>query len=242
MISLENVNYSFPDYQDHEVVQDIKFAVNPGETLVILGESGSGKTTILKMILGLLKPTSGRVIIDGEEITQLKEQELMRVRRKIGMVFQEGALFDSMTVGENVAFCLKEQSGWQGQEMESRVHQILGFVDMEDCIDKMPDELSGGMRRRVAIARALASSDPKIMLYDEPTTGLDPITADTICDLINKLRDQQKVSSVMVTHLLRDAFKVGTRFMILYEGRIIFEGTERELKSAAHSYIKKFLA
>jgi phospholipid/cholesterol/gamma-HCH transport system ATP-binding protein len=242
MISLENVSYAFPDYQDHEVLQDIKFTVNPGDTLVILGDSGSGKTTILKIILGLLKPTSGRVIIDGEEITPLKEQELMRVRRKIGMVFQEGALFDSMTVGENVAFCLKEQSGWHGKEMESRVHQILGFVDMEDCIDKMPDELSGGMRRRVAIARALASSDPKIMLYDEPTTGLDPITADTICDLINKLRDQQKVSSVMVTHLLRDAFKVGTRFMILYEGRIIFEGTERELKSSAHPYIKKFLA
>jgi phospholipid/cholesterol/gamma-HCH transport system ATP-binding protein len=216
--------------------------VDPGETLVILGESGSGKTTILKMILGLLKPTSGRVMIDGEDITPMKEEELMRVRRKIGMVFQEGALFDSMTVGENVAFCLKEQSGWQGPEMESRVHQILGFVDMEDCIDKMPDELSGGMRRRVAIARALASSDPKIMLYDEPTTGLDPITADTICDLVNKLRDQQKVSSVMVTHLLRDAFKVGTRFMILYEGHIIFEGVERELKSSAHPYIKKFLA
>lgn len=242
MISFENVNYSFPDHQDSEVLADIKFTVNQGETLVILGESGSGKTTILKIILGLLKPTSGRVIVDGEEITQLNEQELMKVRRKIGMVFQEGALFDSMTVGENVAFCLKEQSGLNGREMEDRVHQILSFVDMEDCIDKMPDELSGGMRRRVAIARALASCDPKIMLYDEPTTGLDPITSDTICDLIVKLRDSQKVSSVMVTHLLRDAFKVGTRFMILYGGSIIFEGTEKELKSTSHPYIKQYLA
>ena len=242
MIFLENVNFSFPDHEDGEVLVDIKFTVNQGETLVILGESGSGKTTILKIILGLLKPTSGRVLVDGEEITQLQEDELMRVRRKIGMVFQEGALFDSMTVGENVAFSLREQSAMSEPEVEARVHRILSFVDMEESIDKMPDELSGGMRRRVAIARALASCDPTIMLYDEPTTGLDPITAGTICDLIVKLRDIQNVSSVMVTHLLRDAFRVGNRFIVLQEGCLLFEGTERELRSSHDSYIRKFLA
>lgn len=242
MISLENVNYSFPDHLEHEVLMDIKFTVNQGETLVILGESGSGKTTVLRMILGLLKPDSGTVIVDGEEITGFKEHELMKVRRKIGMVFQEGALFDSLTVGENVGFCLREQSAMGEAELDAKVHQLLSFVDLEESIDKMPDELSGGMRRRVAIARALASCDPKIMLYDEPTTGLDPITADTICELIVKLHDSQKVTTVMVTHLLRDGFKVGTRFIILYEGRIIFEGTQEELKSSGHPYIKKFLS
>jgi len=242
MISLENVNFSFPDHENCEVLADIKFAVKQGETLVILGESGSGKTTILKIILGLLKPTSGKVFVDNQEITQLKEHELMKVRRKIGMVFQEGALFDSMTVGENVAFSLREQSAMSEPEVETRVHQVLSFVDMEESIDKVPDELSGGMRRRVAIARALASCDPKMMLYDEPTTGLDPITADTICDLIVKLRDTQEVSSVIVTHLLRDAFKVGNRFIVLHEGRILFEGTERELRSSTNPYIQKFVA
>jgi len=224
----------------HPVLRDISFEVQEGEILVILGASGSGKTTILRLILGLIRPDSGKIFVDGEEITQMSERKLMAVRRKIGMVFQEGALFDSLTVGENVVFSLREQGTMSEQEIDERVRKILGFVDMVETIDMMPDELSGGMKRRVAIARALAAYDPKVMLYDEPTTGLDPITAHTICELIVKLRDYQKVCSIMVTHQLKDAFKVATRFVVLNDCRIIFEGTGEELKSATDAYIQKF--
>ncbi len=237
MIKLDQVSCSLGG---HLVLSDISFDVQEGEILVILGASGSGKTTILRLILGLIRPDSGEIFVDGEEINQMSERKLMGVRHKIGMVFQEGALFDSLTVGENVAFSLREQGTMSEEGIEERVRKILGFVDMAETIDMMPDELSGGMKRRVAIARALAAYEPKIMLYDEPTTGLDPITAHTICELIVKLRDFQKVSSIMVTHQLKDAFKVATRFIVLGDCRIIFEGTGEDLKMSKDAYIQKF--
>ena len=237
MIKLDQVTCSLGG---HLVLSEISFEVQEGEILVILGASGSGKTTILRLILGLIRPDSGKIFVDGEEITQMSERKLMAVRRNIGMVFQEGALFDSLTVGENIAFSFREQGTMSEEAIEERVRKILGFVDMVETIDMMPDELSGGMKRRVGIARALAAHDPKIILYDEPTTGLDPITAHTICELIAKLRDFQKVCSVMVTHQLKDAFKVANRFIVLNDCRIIFEGTGEELKSATDAYIQKF--
>lgn len=237
MIKLDHVDCSLGG---HLVLSEISFEVQEGEILVILGASGSGKTTILRLILGLIRPDSGKIFVDGEEITRMSERKLMGVRRKIGMVFQEGALFDSLTVGENVAFSLREQRTMSEEKIEERVRKILGFVDMAETIDMIPDELSGGMKRRVGIARALAAYDPKIMLYDEPTTGLDPITAHTICELIAKLRDFQKVCSIMVTHQLKDAFKVATRFIVLNDCRITFEGTGEELKLSKDAYIQKF--
>lgn len=237
MIKFDHV---FCSFGERAVLNDISFEVQEGEILVILGASGSGKTTILRLILGLVRPDSGKIFVAGEEITQMTERKLMKVRQKIGMVFQEGALFDSLTVGENVAFSLREQGTMSEEAIEERVRKILGFVDMAEAIDMMPDELSGGMKRRVGIARALAAHDPKIMLYDEPTTGLDPITAHTICRLVVKLRDFQKVCSIMVTHQLKDAFKVATRFIVLGDCRIIFEGTGEDLKISKDLYIQKF--
>jgi phospholipid/cholesterol/gamma-HCH transport system ATP-binding protein len=237
MIKFDQVICSFAG---KTVLDDISFEVQEGEILVVLGASGSGKTTILRLILGLIRPDSGKIFVDGEEISEMPEQSLMGVRQKIGMVFQEGALFDSLTVGENVAFPLREQRTMSEEEIDARARKILGFVDMSETIDMMPDELSGGMKRRVAIARALAAYETKIMLYDEPTTGLDPITAHTICELIVKLRDVQKVCSIMVTHQLKDAFKVATRFIVLGESRIIFEGTGDELKTSKDAYIQRF--
>jgi phospholipid/cholesterol/gamma-HCH transport system ATP-binding protein len=237
MIKFDQVSCSFAE---KPVLSDISFEVQEGEILVVLGASGSGKTTILRLILGLIQPDSGKIFVDGEEISRMPERDLMGVRKKIGMVFQEGALFDSLTVGENVAFSLREQRSMSEKEIDGRVRKILGFVDMSETMDMMPDELSGGMKRRVAIARALAAYDPKIMLYDEPTTGLDPITAHTICELIVKLRDFQKVCSIVVTHQLKDAFKVATRFIVLGEGNIIFEGTGDDLKTSKDPYIQRF--
>jgi len=221
------------------VLRDISLAVQEDEILAILGASGSGKTTILRLILALIRPDSGQIFVDGEEISRLPERKLMRVRQKIGMVFQEGALFDSLTVGENVAFPLRE-AGISEEAVEERVRKILGFVNLAETIDMMPEELSGGMKRRVAIARALAACDPRVMLYDEPTVGLDPITSHSICELIIRLREIHKVCSIMVTHSLNDAFKVATRFLVLKEGRIIFDGTGEELKSAQDPFIQKF--
>jgi phospholipid/cholesterol/gamma-HCH transport system ATP-binding protein len=237
MIKFENVSCFF---EEKTVLKDISFEVQEGEILVVLGASGSGKTTILRLILGLIRPDSGKIFIDGEDISHMTEHQLMGVRQKIGMVFQEGALFDSLTVGENVAFPMREKGTMSEEEIDARVRKILGFVDMAETIDMDPDELSGGMKRRVAIARALAAYDPKIMLYDEPTTGLDPITAHTICELIVKLRDFQKVCSIMVTHQLKDAFKVATRFIVLGENVIIFEGTGDDLKTSKDAYIQRF--
>jgi len=238
MIAFEQVTCS---YENQLVLKEVSFRVSPRETKVIIGASGSGKTMILRLILGLLKPVSGRIFIEGQEISEINEQELIALRRKIGMVFQEGALFDSMTVGENVGYRLFEEGELSDPEIEDRVRHLLGFVGLEEAIDMMPDELSGGMRRRVAIMRALAAVDARMMLYDEPTTGLDPMTARTICDLIRRLRDVQGVTSVMVTHQMADAFRVGDRFLAIHEGAVVFEGTADELRQCKDEHVRGFL-
>src|SRR5678810_1124201 len=194
-IEFRNVVLAF---DDRVILNDLSFKVMKGETKIILGGSGGGKSTIIKIVLGLLKPDSGQVLVDGEDITFYTEDQMMKIRKKIGMVFQEGALFDSLSVYDNVAYRLHEQ-GVPEEEVEPEVRRMLRFVNLEDAIDKMPIELSGGMRRRVGIARALVG-DPKIVLFDEPTAGLDPPTARTICELAMKLRDLEDVSSIFVTH------------------------------------------
>jgi phospholipid/cholesterol/gamma-HCH transport system ATP-binding protein len=259
-ISFRDVHLAF----DRPVLDGVHFDLATGATKVVLGGSGSGKTTILRLILGLLKPDAGSITVNGVEVTELDEDELREIRMNVGMVFQEGALFDSMTVGENVGYRLRED-GLPPQEIAERVHELLGFVGLSTLAERNPSELSGGQRRRVALARALAAR-PKIMLYDEATTGLDPITAKTITDLIVKVRDVDGVSSILVTHQLRDAFNVartfvkrrgedfvyeqiddlqrvtGTDFLMLKEGKVVFEGSPHELQSTPEPYIREFLS
>jgi len=238
MIVFDGVTCSFGD---QSVLRKVSFQTSPREIKVIFGGSGSGKTTILRLMLGLLQPNEGRIFINGLEVTNRQRCDLVELRSRIGMVFQEGALFDSLTVGENVGYRLFEEGQLSEREIEARVLQLLSFVEMEDAIDKMPDELSGGMRRRVAIMRALAAPDAKIMLYDEPTTGLDPINSRNICDLIREVRDKRGMTSVMVTHKMGDAFKVGDRFMGICDGRVVFEGTADELRRSDHEFVRGFL-
>jgi len=261
IISFREVHLSF----DRPILQGVSFDLAPGTTKVVLGGSGSGKTTILRLILGLLKPDAGSIHVDGADVGRLDEEDLRPVRLKIGMVFQEGALFDSLTVGENVAYRLVEDGDVPAQEIEARVREMLGFVGLERFYERMPSELSGGQRRRVAFARALVAR-PQIMLYDEPTTGLDPITSKTITDLIVKVRDLDGVTSILVTHQLRDAFNVartfmwredgefvpkvvedlstleGTEFMMLRQGVVEFKGTPHELQTSEDAYIREFLS
>jgi len=240
MIELRDVDYSI---NGRVILTGVSFSVARGETRVILGPSGSGKSTILRLLMGLVRPDSGSILIDGEDITQLNEERLRQIRQHIGMVFQQGALFDSMTVGENIGFSLLEH-GQEGEaEVEAAVlrHLVLVGLD-EDLIDRMPDELSGGMQRRVAIARALAARDPRILLYDEPTTGLDPQSSARITDLILELRDSYGKTSVMVTHDIADAFKVGNRITMLDEGRIAFDGLADDLDRTPLPLIGEFLA
>jgi phospholipid/cholesterol/gamma-HCH transport system ATP-binding protein len=251
-------------FDDRMVLNKLSFKVMKGETKIILGGSGGGKSTIIKLVLGLLKPDEGRVFVDGEDVTEYNEVQMMKVRKKIGMVFQEGALFDSLSVYDNVAYRLHEQ-GLPEEEVEPEVRRMLRFVNLEDAIDKMPAELSGGMRRRVGIARALIG-DPKIVLFDEPTAGLDPPTARTICELAMKLRDLEDVSSIFVTHemnnldylcseyaVVNEAGQVvferegerlcliNSKVMMMREGNIIFSGTDERLRKAEDAYIQKFL-
>jgi phospholipid/cholesterol/gamma-HCH transport system ATP-binding protein len=251
-------------FDDRVILNKLSFRVLKGETKIILGGSGGGKSTIIKLVLGLLKPDEGRVFVDGEDITDYSEVQMMSVRKKIGMVFQEGALFDSLSVYDNVAYRLHEQ-GLSEDEVEPEVRRMLRFVNLEDAIDKMPAELSGGMRRRVGIARALIG-DPKIVLFDEPTAGLDPPTARTICELAMKLRDLEDVSSIFVTHEMNNldylcseyavvneegqvVFEregerlclINSKVMMMREGNIIFSGTDESLRRAEDPYIQKFL-
>jgi len=209
-------------FDDRLVLNKLSFKVMKGETKIILGGSGGGKSTIIKLVLGLLKPDSGRVFVDGEDITDYNEVRMMGVRKKIGMVFQEGALFDSLSVYDNVAYRLHEQ-GVSEEDVEPEVRRMLRFVNLEDAIDKMPAELSGGMRRRVGIARALIG-DPKIVLFDEPTAGLDPPTARTICELAMKLRDLEDVSSIFVTHEMNNLDYLCSEYAVVNEeGAVVFE-------------------
>ncbi len=260
ILSFRDVHLSF----DRPILRGVTFDLAQGTTKIILGGSGSGKTTILRLILGLLKPDEGSISVLGSEVAGMTEDEMRAVRLKVGMVFQEGALFDSLTVGQNVGYRLLED-GLGEEEVEDRVREMLGFVELDPFYDRMPSELSGGQRRRVAVARALASR-PRIILYDEPTTGLDPITATTITDLIVKVRDLDGVTSILVTHQLRDAFNVartfimrrnaefvpsvvddvstleGTEFLMLKEGEVEFEGSAHELQESTDPYIREFLS
>ncbi|HEU4714835.1 MAG TPA: ATP-binding cassette domain-containing protein [Pyrinomonadaceae bacterium] len=260
-IEFRNVVLAF---DDRVILNGLNFKVMKGETKIILGGSGGGKSTIIKLVLGLLKPDEGQVLVDGEDITDYSEDQMMRIRKKIGMVFQEGALFDSLSVYDNVAYRLHEQNVPE-EEVEPEVRRMLRFVNLEDAIDKMPIELSGGMRRRVGIARALIG-DPKIVLFDEPTAGLDPPTARTICELAMKLRDLEDVSSIFVTHEMNNLHYIcseyavvdedgkvvferegerlcliNSKVMMMRNGNVIFSGTDEALRRSEDAYIQRFL-
>jgi phospholipid/cholesterol/gamma-HCH transport system ATP-binding protein len=251
-------------FDDKVILRGVSFTLIKGHTKIILGASGAGKSTILKLILGLLKPDEGVIWVNGERVELMNEEEMMRVRADLGMVFQEGALFDSLTVRDNVGYKLQEELHWPEDRVNARVEEILGFIGLSEHVDKMPSELSGGQRRRVAIARAMAAK-PRVLLYDEPTTGLDPITATTVDEEIIKLRDIEGVSSIVVTHQLRDAFYIATHeavreakqvnllqageekaeeaeFIMLRDGGICFEGPAGDLKRSTDPYLKKFLS
>jgi phospholipid/cholesterol/gamma-HCH transport system ATP-binding protein len=259
-VVFDHVSFAF---DDHVVLRDVSFTVPHGSMRILLGASGAGKSIVLKLILGLLCPDSGRIFVNGERVDTMPESELMRVRADIGMSFQEIALFDSLTVAENVGYRLYEETDLPLDDVRTRVLEVLGFVGLVDYPDRMPTELSGGQRRRVAIARAMAAQ-PHILLLDDPTTGLDPIIASSVDDEIVKLRDLQQVTSVLVTHQIRDAFYIAqheavqtggnveirdigdakadqTRFMVLHDGRISFEGSGAELLASKDDYLKEFL-
>ncbi len=261
-IALRAVALSF---DSKRVLHDVSFEVPHAGTLVLLGVSGSGKSILLKLMLGLLKPDSGEVRVEGEDLVPLKETQINTFRRRMGIVFQEGALFDSLSVYENVSYRLRDEGERDEPEIREHVRQVLGFVELEDAIDKMPSELSGGMRRRVAIARAIASQ-PSIMLYDSPTAGLDPVTAHTINTLIVKSRDAQHVTSIIVTHRIQDALMVSgfvfsvekqglvpaaaengssaardTQFLVLKDGTVYFRGNRMDLLGSREPYVRRFI-
>ena len=238
VIELERVHLSF----DRPILDDVSFLAREGETIVVVGESGTGKSTTLKLILRLLVPDSGRVYIDGQDITQLTFNEALRVRQKMGMVFQGAALFDSMSVFENIAYPLREHTELTDEEIEARVREKLEFVDLEpdQVMDKLPSELSGGMKKRVGIARGMANN-PEIMLYDEPTSGLDPLTTGTITRLIMKLQRELRVTSVVVSHDIRSAFRMASYIALLSDRRITFFGTPEEMSGSDDPYIRSFL-
>jgi phospholipid/cholesterol/gamma-HCH transport system ATP-binding protein len=214
-------------FDEKVILKDVSFTVQTGHTKIFLGASGAGKSTILRLLLGLLKPDAGRIFVNGERIDEMNEDELMAVRADLGMVFQEGALFDSLTVRENVGYKLVEELSWPADRVDARVEEVLGFIGLGEFIDRMPSELSGGQRRRVAIARAMAAK-PRILLYDEPTTGLDPVTSITVDQEFIKLRDFEGVSSILVTHQLRDAFYVAEHTAVRQAGRVVFEKSAPE--------------
>lgn len=251
-------------FEERQVLSDVSFRVGRGETLFLLGVTGSGKSVLLKLIAGLLKPDAGEILIDGENTVPLGESGLNPFRKRMGIVFQEGAIFDSLSVYENVAYPLRESGEHDEDAIEDRVRRVLGFVEMEDAIDKMPAELSGGMRRRVSIARAIVAR-PEMMLYDSATAGLDPVTANTINVLIAKLRDLRGVSSVLVTQRVQDTFFLNrivisqethqpapagggagevraSTFVLLRDQRVYFMGTGDELARSRDPYIERFIS
>ena len=261
LIAFKDVRIGF---DQHDVLRGVSFEVWPGDTKVFLGESGSGKTLIMKLAIGLIRPDAGRIWVMGHEIGQMQEKDLLDFRRNIGFVFQEGALFDSLTVSENVAFRLREENIPE-QETETRVREALRFVEMEAAIEKFPPELSGGMRRRVSIARALVDR-PQVAIYDSPTAGLDPVTSQTIITLIMRGRDLQGVTSLLATHRIQDAFGLAnfrfdkntnrvtptgqngaraqappTSILVLREGEIYFDGPADDVLHSSDAYLKEYL-
>ena len=259
-VVFDNVSIAF---EEHVVLDGVSFHLPRGETKALFGVAGSGKSTTLKLTLGLMKPDVGRIFLLGQEVTSMSEQELFELRRRVGIVFQESALFDSLKVRENVAFRLMEEH-LSEEEIDRRVREALRFVELERTIDMYPPELSGGMRRRVAIARAIITQ-PEVLLYDSPTGGLDPVTSNTIVELIVKQRDVYKTSALMVTHRLQDAFTMATHqfdkdnnkmvplpkgqrsevpmsFLILRDGKIIFDGDMRELAASRDPYIREYIS
>jgi phospholipid/cholesterol/gamma-HCH transport system ATP-binding protein len=228
-------------FNNQKVLDGVSLKVEKGKTNVIIGRSGCGKSVLLKHIVGILKPDSGRVYVDGEDITILQGRELDRVRTKIGMVFQGGALFDSLTVGENVAFGISEHSKHIDKDvLEKRIQESLEIVGLFDVQERMPSELSGGMKKRVALARAICMQ-PQVILYDEPTTGMDPITADSINELIRSLHDRLKVTSVVVTHDMKSAYRIADRIAMLYQGKIIAEGTPEDIQNTRDPIVHQFI-
>ncbi len=238
MIQFNNIEKSF---EDNKVLNGLSLQVKTGETLVILGRSGCGKSVLLKILLGLIPPDRGEVWIDGVNVTHLDERELIPVRKKIGMLFQGSALFDSLSVGENIAYTLHEHTRLNQTEIDAKVAEALHFVDLQNIEHLMPSELSGGMRKRVALARAMVLQ-PHVMLYDEPTTGLDPITATTINALIRKTQEQLGATSVVVTHELESAFSVADRIAVINEGRIIAIDQKDNIRNLDNEFVKSFLA
>lgn len=259
-VVFDNVSFAF---DEHVVLDRVSFSVSKGSMKILLGASGSGKSILLKLTLGLLRPDAGRVLVNGQRIDTLPEFDLLRIRADIGMLFQETALFDSLTVSENVGYRLYEESDMPQEQATRRVAEVLGFLGLGEYGDRLPSELSGGQRRRVAIGRAMASR-PGLILFDDPTTGLDPVIATTVDDEIVKLRDLERVTSIVVTHQIRDAFYVATHeaaqrdgrleivsadqataehaeFMVLHQGRIQFEGSGAELLASQDAYLREFL-
>jgi phospholipid/cholesterol/gamma-HCH transport system ATP-binding protein len=259
-VTFEHVTFAF---DDHVVLRDISFIIPRGGMDILLGASGSGKSVLLKLTLGLFQPDSGTIRVNGKQISGMTEADLMRVRADIGMLFQEGALFDSLTVEENVGYRLYEETNMPRDQVHARVVDVLRFIGLEDFIDRLPSELSGGQKRRVAIARAIAAR-PSLLLFDDPTTGLDPIIAATVDDEVVKLRDLEHVTCIVVTHQIRDAFYMAyhearleqqksliralpqegpgrARFMVLHEGQICFDGSPAELLASHDRYLRDFL-
>ena len=238
MIRIDHVT---AEVEGRKILDDVSFRVIDGETKVILGPSGAGKSSLLKIILGLWRPESGQVYVGDTEITGLSEREQLPVRRRMSMVFQGNALFDSLTVAENVGYFLTEHHKLTEEEVADRTAECLEFVNLANTQELLPEEISGGMKKRVAIARAIAFH-PEIILYDEPTTGLDPINAKTVTELIMKLIPQRRVTSVVVTHILRDAFAVGDSLALMNDGRIVFDGSGSEMLKSSDPFVRSFLS
>jgi phospholipid/cholesterol/gamma-HCH transport system ATP-binding protein len=237
MIRIENLHKNFGE---HRVLDGVNLEIEKGKTYVIIGRSGCGKSVLLKHIVGILRPDEGDVFVDGKQINKLKEEELDELRLKVGMVFQGGALFDSLTVAENVGFGLIEHESISGRELLERVEESLCLVGLCGIGNLMPSELSGGMKKRVSLARALCIK-PAIILYDEPTTGVDPITADAINELIKNLHDKLKVTSIVVTHDMKSAYRVADRIAMLYKGKIITEGNPEEIQGSDNAVVHQFI-
>ena len=237
MIEIAGVSINFGS---HKVLDNISLSVPKGSTCVIIGRSGCGKSVLLKHVVGILKPETGKVVVDGQDVAALNDDELNALRMKIGLVFQGGALFDSMTVGENVGFGLIEHEHLTRREIFERVEESLAMVDLHGIANLAPSELSGGMKKRVALARAICIK-PSIILYDEPTTGVDPITADSINELIRSLHDKLKVTSIVVTHDMKSAYRVGDTLAMMYLGKIIAEGTPDEIQKTKNPVVHQFI-